>query len=524
MITMRDFGNNGRLANQLFQYASLLGIANKYDKELHLKSWHYSDYFIGRFPINHISKINVNYEELNFHFDNIDIKKNENMNLEGYFKSEKYWEHCKEIIREKLTFTNNFIYIVNKQFEYKNGNILGKKPLIGIHIRKGDYINNPNYYQLPIHYYIQALKENFNNYESDYNIIFFSDDIEYCKLHFSCLFNAYFSENNSDIEDLCLMSQCENLILSNSSYSWWGAYLGVNKIKVIRPNYLFDGDLKEINNDKDFWIKDWIKFDHVNKKIDLSDVTFTIPISYDHNDRKQNLHLCLKILFKNCNINVIIIEQGGNKFNYLNGSIVNVMYLLFHSKEFHRTKMLNQMALKAITPIIANWDTDVFIPPMQLLKAVQQIRDGNDMVYPYDKKFVRMKRLKWYDILNKTKDIGNFDNTEKQGDESLVTSVGGAVLFNKKSFIEGGMENENFISYGAEDQERYERFTKLGFKVSRISGNIYHLDHFIGVNSSKKNPYFRWNEFEFIKVKLMDKEQLIEYITTWKWIQKLKIW
>ena len=52
------------------------------------------------------------------------------------------------------------------------------------------------------------------------------------------------------------------------------------------------------------------------------------------------------------------------------------------------------------------------------------------------------------------------------------------------------MENEFMISYGPEDIDRFERFTKLGFNIKRISGILYHLDHHIGVNSSDQNKSF----------------------------------
>lgn len=520
MITCKEFNTNGRIGNQLFVYASLLGIANKNNEELILPEWKYSDYFTGNFPVNKMVNNYITKEEEQFHYKepNISYIDDININLKGYYQSEKYWEHCKDLVKNQLTFNEGFIEDTTSKF-IDNSNIDNIRPQIGIHIRRGDYVNNSNYYQLPIHYYIQALFKHFEDWQNKYNLIFFSDDINYCKLHFNCLPNAYFAEG-TDIEDLCLMSECDNLILSNSSYSWFGAYLGVEKEKVIRPNYLFDGELKEKNDDKDFWIKAWIVFDHKDKKIDLKDTTFTIPTFYDHSDRKQNLQLCIETLQKDFNTNIIVNENKTNKLNLF----ASTDYHYTNHEEFHRTKMLNIMALESKTPIIANWDCDIFIPPMQLIKSVQLIRDYiSDMVYPYSKSFVRMKRKKWYHILNKTKDIGNFDYTEMQEDTSKngTVSVGGAVIFNKNIFIAGGMENENFISFGPEDSERYERFKKLGARISRVFGNLYHLNHFIGVNSSKKNPYFQWNEFEFIKIKLMDKEELVEYIKTWKWIKKI---
>ena len=97
------------------------------------------------------------------------------------------------------------------------------------------------------------------------------------------------------------------------------------------------------------------------------------------------------------------------------------------------------------------------------------------------------------------------------------SSYGGVLFFNKKSFIAAGMENEHYISYGPEDWERPIRYSTLDFKIERLDGNLYHIDHWIGDNSSTNNPHFFNNNVEFEKVKQMNKEQLIEYIKTWEW-------
>ena len=67
------------------------------------------------------------------------------------------------------------------------------------------------------------------------NYYFFSDDINWCKDNFGKLKNVEFVEhNNSDeLAELWLMSQCKHFVIANSTYSWWGAYLGVYKEKII---------------------------------------------------------------------------------------------------------------------------------------------------------------------------------------------------------------------------------------------------------------------------------------------------
>ena len=77
-----------------------------------------------------------------------------------------------------------------------------------------------------------------------------SDDIDWCKKNVSPINNniIYFVENNlDDYELLYLMSLCDNNIISNSSFSWWGSYLNSNERKiVIAPKNWFG---KSFNND-----------------------------------------------------------------------------------------------------------------------------------------------------------------------------------------------------------------------------------------------------------------------------------
>lgn len=502
-LTSTNHLTNGRLANKLFRYASLFGIAEQYNQFLMLPYDKDFECFEGQFNWGDLKGKEV--KEPSFHHVanwNEDFK--QHLSFNGYFQSEKYWTHCKEEVKNSLTFKQSFKEKATKGYSFD-------KETIAIHIRRGDYVSNPNYYQLPITYFILALFSIPEWQEKD--ILVFSDDINYCKVHFQCLPNVRFSEGKTAMEDICLASQCDHFILSNSSYSWWQAYLGEKEHSIIiRPNYLFDGKLKQVNNDKDFWPERWTMFDHENKKIYLSDVTFTIPVSYDSEDRKENLTLCTELLYSAFDTTIIVGEQGEHRFFPPTRS----EYLGFNLDTFHRTKMLNTMAQVAKTPILFNWDADVLIAPLQIWAAVNKLRNGSDMVFPYDGRFARMPRAEWFGKLHKSNDIGLVGNTKFKGmSEKDAVSVGGAIGFKKSSFIEVGMENERFISFGAEDCEREHRFKTLGYQVDRVKGCLYHVDHWIGPNSSTQNPYFKANEAEWQKVKGMNKEELTEYVKTW---------
>lgn len=170
------------------------------------------------------------------------------------------------------------------------------------------------------------------------------------------------------------------------------------------------------------------------------------------------------------------------------------------------------------TNIVVNYDADVFIPPLQFYLSIQRIKEGVDMIYPYNGKFNRMGRT-WYPSLVKYLDIGILRGTQFFYKKGNISSVGGCVIYNKKSFMEAGMENEEFVSFSDEDNERHHRFNILGYKVERSKGMIYHLDHWCGIDSSINNPHWAKCRELWNWIKTLDKEQMLQYIEdkfTWK--------
>jgi hypothetical protein len=168
-------------------------------------------------------------------FEYREIPYMENLCLSGYFQSEKYFSHCKEEIIKHFTKDWNREQI-NK---------------ISIHVRRGDYCNIECHPVVTLEYIKKAVK-----YFKDlgYNdFIVFTDDKQWCSENL-----PFEISNGNEREDLELMSRCEHNIISNSSFSWWGAWLNPtpNKI-VIAPDKWFAGS-KENVNVSDLYCKGWV--------------------------------------------------------------------------------------------------------------------------------------------------------------------------------------------------------------------------------------------------------------------------
>lgn len=248
------------------------------------------------------------------------------------------------------------------------------------------------------------------------------------------------------------------------------------------------------------------------KKIDLSDVTFCIPVKFDTDERMQNLDTIIEYLYNKFDTTIIIGEldqiQRGGKYDY--DQRVEYYYFNDFKNYFHRTWLLNKLFKYSKTSIICNYDCDVICLDKNYLESVKLIRDDIfDIVYPHDGIFYDIKRSFIKDILQRLSvDFLLNYNHGCRNDNSL-----GGCYFIKNSIIkEFGGENEIFKSWGYEDLERYNRYEKVGCKIKRMEGPIFHLTHPKGIDSSKVNPYYLSNEKEWIKIQRMTKEELLKYI------------
>lgn len=109
---------------------------------------------------------------------------------------------------------------------------------VAVHIRRGDYLKIGC--QLSMDFYDKAILK-FQELNQRRNTVFyiFSDDIDFAKQYFGKYENKielhypqYESENKT-LDDLFLMSHCKHMIMANSSFSWWAAWLNQNKNKIV---------------------------------------------------------------------------------------------------------------------------------------------------------------------------------------------------------------------------------------------------------------------------------------------------
>ena len=284
MITFSKIGKKGNLGNQFFQIAATIGLARENNFEYGFLPWQYQKYFKNKLPlINALPPDTEVIQEKNYHHYHWDFnKENSHYDLVGWLQSEKYFDIPKT--KHYFEFETDLIESIKRKY----AETFAKKTIL-ISIRRGDFVNHPDYLQLSIKFYLNALVRFFPDWQSR-NLIVLSDDIDYCKFHFSFLENAFFGDDLNAIEQLCLGSLCDDFIISNSTFSWWSAWLGEKESsKIIRPHQNFDGNKRLESDDKDYFPERWMAYDASKERIPLNGITFYLDFKYNQTIIKDYL-------------------------------------------------------------------------------------------------------------------------------------------------------------------------------------------------------------------------------------------
>lgn len=153
---------------------------------------------------------------------------------EGYWASPIFANQAKEALKRHLQILSP----LPKRLDGIEQAIKDPNSL-AVHIRRGDFVSSAKNQHgvLSQKYYWKALEALAH---SKRRVFFFSDDEEWCRAEFSTVAGATFvseSREEKPAQHLRLLSQASRLVLSNSSFSWWAAWLSeLDGDKIIRPS------------------------------------------------------------------------------------------------------------------------------------------------------------------------------------------------------------------------------------------------------------------------------------------------
>ena len=273
-------------------------------------------------------------------------------------------------------------------------------------------------------------------------------------------------------------------------------------------------------------------------KHNLTDTTFIIPVKIESDDRLRNaITVCCfllskfdtNILIKEVNSEPVFENEALPQIKEFIGDASNISYYFEKESDdsfFHKTRYFNELLSKCNTDVVSAYDIDVLLPVSTYLKSEKMCKGDYDLVYPFGFG-TQENQVKWQkkvfasdelvsDFLNQNFDFSIFEN-HSQKDRA---QWGHAQFFKRTSYIEGGLETENFKAWGPEDEEKHYRFPKLGYNIGRVIDWVYHLEHSRGDDSERTNIYFHDNLKLMEDIRSLSEEELKNYYNTQEYLKK----
>lgn len=253
----------------------------------------------------------------------------------------------------------------------------------------------------------------------------------------------------------------------------------------------------------------------------MKDLTFIIPTRIETEDRLRNIISSVSYLLRHFPAKVMVKEVGPQKTFFFRAipeiqkyvSDRNLIYFYEETQEplFCKSKVLNDLIVAADTKFVANYDADCILPLTSYHQAYAILEsDQADVVYPYGCGVYQWKaeyNMQVYEEFVSTLDYRILDKRKTLSN----STIGWTQFVNRQKYIDSYMMNENFISWGCEDDEFYFRMSTLGNRIARLDDYVYHLEHSRTHNSWFSSPKFNDNWNLWNKIKTFDRNQLIQY-------------
>lgn len=287
MIITRLFGG---LGNQMFQYAAgrrlahVLAVKLKLDvtwlgkpgsRAYSLENFNVQENFASASEIAAVAPIGglrhalakkwpkkwpKYIQEKHFHFDPEILNLPDDVYLKGYWQSEKYFSDIAGIIRREFT-----VKTPPGGRNREISELITSKQSVSLHIRRGDYVTSRKTKQhhgvCDLDYYFRCV-DYLKQLVKNAHFFIFSDDPQWARDNLKQLCPTTFVDHNrpdKDYEDLRLMSQCKHNIITNSTFSWWGAWLNPGKDKIIlAPKQWFAKKIQVSTKTDDLFPSGWI--------------------------------------------------------------------------------------------------------------------------------------------------------------------------------------------------------------------------------------------------------------------------
>jgi hypothetical protein len=265
-VTVRtnyDLANNYQLGNQLFCIATALAYAWEHNfilvfpflKESGANRRYNREHIFFRLDTVCPREIQTIYYDMSWKYKPIPIFDKDLM-LVGPFMSWRYFHQYREQILDIFSPSSDILSYLYAKY----GELIENPHTVGVHVRTFDKNTHASIPFVGLTYFGLAME----HFPAHSIFVIFSDRIKWCEKHFKEKFpqrNFIFIEGNDHIQDLFLLSKMHNHILSNSTFSWWAAYLNAHPHgRVCVPEKWFAPCFEALLDD--IYLPEWIRIPH----------------------------------------------------------------------------------------------------------------------------------------------------------------------------------------------------------------------------------------------------------------------
>ncbi|ELU10696.1 hypothetical protein CAPTEDRAFT_99760 [Capitella teleta] len=266
----------GGLGNQLFQYASMYGIAKANGFKSTVPKFSLVSRIFPQLRATRTEWMSRDVSYKNFierqpnAFDGRAFSLNfmHNIYLDGYLQSWRYFDHVRTDLRKQLHFPQKVLdqtedFLQKALLKHRSQHPSAQPQFIGVHVRRGDFLSEENrkqgYVAATAKYFDRAMRY----FESRFKEIVFivtSDDPAWCQENIGSDKSTVVISSWMDLpsHDMCLLSKCNHTIVSVGTFGWWGAWLAGGDV-----TYFKDFPQPQSNIDKyfkkgDYYLPNWI--------------------------------------------------------------------------------------------------------------------------------------------------------------------------------------------------------------------------------------------------------------------------
>jgi len=254
VISFSELGRWGRLGNQLYEYAALLGIGHELGFDVAIPPLDEHDLgscFDIRAPIltrRDRRRIRHTMHEPRIGYSERYRAIEDFTDLTGYFQSPRYFPE-RAILKQELTFRPGLLEAGAAVVDHHRHR---DRPVVGVTVRRGDYQLHPEQFvQLwATDFYDRAFACVTALAGDDVVFLVSSDEPAWCREHFSDP-RAVIVDDLSDHAQLAMLTLCDHLVLANSSFAWWAAWLSdVAELRIAAATWWGEtGDAPESTRD-----------------------------------------------------------------------------------------------------------------------------------------------------------------------------------------------------------------------------------------------------------------------------------